>query len=81
MARESGVSPSALELLAELLDPRLDLGLETLGSLVLRDGAQHLAQARQPLIGVARLLEGGLHLSVLLAQVCRHGALCLGVGR
>jgi len=45
------------DFLRQLLDPRLDIGLEMLGSLVLGDGAQHLPQVCEPLLGVARLAE------------------------
>ena len=60
--RRSGAGTAPLrtrELLGELLDPRLDVALEMLGALVLGDGAQHLPQALEPFLGLARAAEGG----------------------
>jgi hypothetical protein len=52
------------QLVAELLNPRLNVGLDALGSLVLGDRAQHLLQAIEALARLARRAEGLLSLLV-----------------
>ncbi len=43
------------ELLGEILDTALDVRLEVIGSLVFRNGAQHLLETIEPLLRLARL--------------------------
>ena len=45
-------------LLVEFLDAALQVGLQVIGALVLRDHAEHLAQVIEPLLRVACLAEG-----------------------
>jgi len=68
-------SPAAadIDLVAELLDARLDVRLEPLGAFVFGDGAQHLAQVLQPLARLARLAVRSLGRLVLGAEIGRHG--------
>src|SRR5262249_60622936 len=61
------------ELVPELLDARLDVGLEMLRSLVLGNRAQHLLQQVEALARLARGPVGLLRLLVLRGQVGRHG--------
>ena len=64
--RRSTARPALLrprDLLVELLDAPLQVGLQVVGALVLRDHAQHLAQVVEPFLRVPRLAErvgGGL---------------------
>ena len=52
--------PGAFQFVGEILDTRFDIRLQMLGALMLRDHAQHLAQAFEPLPRVAGLAEGRL---------------------
>jgi hypothetical protein len=52
------------QLLREVLDPRLDLGLKMLAALVLRNRPEHLVEAVQALLRSARRPEGGFCLLV-----------------
>jgi hypothetical protein len=74
---EGGSAPGAaflraLELLGEFLDAPLDVRLQMVGALVLRDDAQHLAQPLQALIRVACLAERGFHCPIFGRQVGGH---------
>jgi len=60
----------------ELLDAPLDIALEVVSSLVLRNDAKHLPQVLEALMRVARLAECGLRGLALGREVSRHG----GVG-
>jgi hypothetical protein len=61
-----------LDFLGQFLDAALDIRLQVVGALVLGDGAQHLAQAIEPLARIARLAERGFGGLVLRAEVGRH---------
>jgi hypothetical protein len=61
------------DVLRQLLDPRLEVGLDVLGALVLGDRAQHLAQAFEPFLRLTRLAIGLLGRLVLRREVGRHG--------
>ena len=63
----------SLELFGQRLDAALDVRLKVVGSLVLGDGAEHLAQAVQPFPRLARLAEGSLRCLVFGAEIRRHG--------
>src|SRR5262249_60282260 len=54
------------------LDARLDVGLQALRALVLGNGAQHLAQAVEPLARLAGALVGRFGSLVFGAQVGGH---------
>ena len=62
----------APEFAGQVLDPRLDVGLQVFGSLVLGNDAQHLPQQLQPLARIAGAAVGGLGRLVLGAQVGGH---------
>jgi hypothetical protein len=61
-----------VEFLGQLLDARLDVGLQMVGALVLGDGAQHLFQADQAVLWVARVSISLLGFFVLGRDVSRH---------
>ena len=60
------------ELLSELLDAGLDVRLQVLGTLVLRNRPQHLSEALQPLLRLACLAKGFFCLLVLGCDVRGH---------
>src|SRR5438552_14851002 len=62
----------SFELLGEILDARLDVGLQVFGALVLGNRAQHVAQPFETLARLTRLAKGGLRGLVLGAEVGRH---------
>src|SRR6266511_2709777 len=65
--------PRRRPLLGQLLQARPDVRLEALCSLVPGDRAQHLAQALETLLGIARLAVGLLRILVLGREIGRHG--------
>jgi len=71
--RSASLGP--LELFGELLDATLDVALEMVGPLVLREHAQHLPQRLQALPGIACLAQSGLGRPVLRREVGGHGGL------
>src|SRR5438046_2744675 len=73
--RWTAVSSGALrsfELVGEILDARLDVGLQVFGALVLGNRAQHLAQPFETLARLTRFAKGGLGGLVLGAEVGGH---------
>src|SRR5262249_37495699 len=62
----------SLEFFGELFDATLDIPLEVVSSLVLRNDAKHLPQTLKALARVARLAECSLRGFVLGRQVARH---------
>ncbi len=64
--------PGPGELLGQLLDTCLDVGLEVVRTLVLGDGPQHLLQAVQSFLWLSRLSIGLLGLLVLGRNVSGH---------
>jgi hypothetical protein len=64
--------PATFELLAKVLDAGLDVGLQVLGSLVLGNRAQHLAQPLEALARLARAAEARLGGLVLGGEVGWH---------
>src|SRR5947208_17565 len=65
-------TPRSFELLGEILDARLDVGLQAFGALVLGNRAQHLAQPFETLARLSRLAKGSLRGFVLGAEVGGH---------
>src|SRR5205823_13924731 len=73
--RRTGVSSGALrssELVGEILDARLDVGLQAFGALVLGNRAQHLAQPLETLARITRFAKGSLRGLVLGAEGGGH---------
>ena len=64
-----------VDLVAQLLDARFDIGLEALGAFMLGNRAQHFAQAFQPLARLPRFAVGRLRRLVLRTEIGRHGQL------
>ncbi len=60
------------QVFGELLDAGLDVALDVFGTLVFRNGAQHLLETRQPVAGLASLAVGVLGLFVFRCDVGRH---------
>ena len=68
----AAAAPHRVDLVGELLDACLDVGLQPLGALVFGDRAQHFAQAIETLARLARLAVGGLGGLVFRAEVGGH---------
>src|SRR4030095_5051574 len=69
-----------LELFGELFDATLDIPLEVVSSLVLRNDAKHLPQTLKALARVAGLAECSLRGLVLGREVSRHDSVPPGLG-
>ncbi len=77
MRRSAAFAPflRAREFFGKLFDSRLDVGLQVLRTLVLRDRAEHLPQAIETFPGLASRAIGLFGFLVIGRGVGRHGLL------